>query len=92
MRWHDRQAQKISHLNLFQSLRGFPMRWHRNSSYFVCNPIAVSIPKRVSDALALYHILIVEAWNRVSIPKRVSDALAPDQAAISLGQMASFNP
>ena len=37
----------------FQSLRGFPMRWHASVVFPNAVRFLVSIPKRVSDALAL---------------------------------------
>ena len=53
------------------------MRWHRLTAILKRSAPAVSIPKRVSDALAQVAGITKPLWVGVSIPKRVSDALAP---------------
>ena len=52
MRWHDPEMRSLVGTEGFQSLRGFPMRWHSDSLTNAFFGFKVSIPKRVSDALA----------------------------------------
>ena len=54
MRWHNPSWLIWVAICPFQSLRGFPMRWHRKGGKAIQAIIDVSIPKRVSDALAQF--------------------------------------